>query len=142
MLGEAGNRKHGSTYQQPLTAFSETERYLLKALPAVPGELAQWKKVKVHADCHVQFDRCCYSVPYEHVGQTLWLRVSETSVRIYGDDKLLAQHARSYTPGVYNTIDGHLPPNGQAYLMRGPTWCRTQAAEIGEYYQQVVETLC
>ena len=74
MLGEAGNRKHGSTYQQPLTAFTQTERYLLKALPAVPGELAQWKKVKVHADCHAQFDRCRYSVPYEQVGQTLWLR--------------------------------------------------------------------
>ena len=141
VLGEAGNRKHGSTYQQPLTAFSETERYLLKALPAVPGELEQWIKVKVHADCHVQFNRCRYSVPYEHVGQTLWLRASETSVRIYRDDKLLAQHARSYTPGVYNTIDGHLPPNGQAYLMRSPTWCRTQAAEIGEYCQQVIETL-
>ena len=141
VLGEAGNRKHGSTYQQPLTAFAETERYLLKALPAVPGELAQWKKVKVHADCHVQFDRCRYSVPYEQVGQTLWLRASETSVRIYRDDKLLAQHSRSYTPGRRNTIDGHLPPNGQAYLMQSPTWCRAQAAEIGEHCQQVVETL-
>ena len=107
----------------------------------MPGELAQWKKVKVHADCHAQFDRCRYSVPYEQVGQTLWLRASETSVRIYRDDKLLAQHSRSYTPGTRKTIDGHLPPNGQAYLMRSPTWCRTQAAEIGEYCQQVVETL-
>lgn len=141
MLSEAGNRKHGSTYQQPLTAFTETEQYLLKGLPQVPCDLAQWKQVKVHGDCHVQFNKCRYSVPYQQVGQTLWLRASETSVRIYLEDELIAQHARHYKAGSHSTIDGHLPPNGQAYLMHNPAWCRAKAAEIGEYCHHIVETL-
>ncbi len=64
VLGAAGNRIHGTTRERPLTQFVETERYLLKPLPDRPPELAEWTKVKVHGDCHVQFGKCLYSVPY------------------------------------------------------------------------------
>ena len=40
-------------------------------------------KVKVHGDCHVQFELCRYSVPYRLVRQSLWLRATDTSVRVY-----------------------------------------------------------
>lgn len=141
ILGEAGNRKHGSTHLKPLNSFAETEKHLLLELPEVPPELAEWAKVKVHGDCHVQFNKCRYSVPHHYVGKTLWLRASENSVRVYDDHTLVAQHVKLIQPGSLTTIEDHLPPNAQAYLMKDPTWCRKQAEEIGEFCKEVIETL-
>jgi hypothetical protein len=64
VLQTAGNRTHGTTKQKPLSAFIETEKYLLTALPDVPPELATWAKVKLHGNCHVQLENCYYSAPF------------------------------------------------------------------------------
>lgn len=141
VLGEAGNRTHGSTHQKPLTVFTELEQHLLTPLPVQPVELAAWVKVKVHGDCHVQYMKCRYSVPHRHIKKTLWLRATETTVRMYCDHELIAQHRRLFKPGTIATIDEHLPPNAQAYLMRDPTWCREKAAEVGEDCAALIEKM-
>ncbi len=141
LMAVAGNRIHGTTRVQPLQRFVETEQHLLKALPDVPPELAVWAKVKVHGDCHVQFEQCRYSVPYPLVHQSLWLRASDTSVRIYKDHELKAIHPRLEHPGGRSTLDEHLPPNALAYKMRDPQWCLSQAEEIGEHCDHLIKCL-
>jgi len=140
-MGEAGNRIHGTTRQRPLTQFVETERYLLQPLPERPPELAVWAKVKVHADCHVQFEYGLYSVPYALVSQSLWLRASETTVRCFRDHELVAIHPRLHRAGSRSTLDEHLPPEALAYKMRTPQWCLSQAQEIGPGCHELIETL-
>ena len=115
VMGTAGNRCHGTTREKPLTRFTETERHLLKPLPSIPPELAAWAKVKVHGDCHVQFEKCRYSVPYRLVGQALWLRASETTVRVFREQEMVAIHCRLFRPGSRSTIPEHMPPEAQAY---------------------------
>ena len=73
----AGRRDHGTTYVAPLKRFEETEKALLKPLPAVAPELATWAQVKLHGDCHLQVHKCRYSASYKLVGQTLDVRLSE-----------------------------------------------------------------
>ena len=141
ILGEAGNRTHGSTHQKPLTMFAELEQHLLIPLPAQPVELATWIKVKVHGDCHVQYMKCRYSVPHQHIRKMLWLRATETTVRVYCDHTLVAQHPRLFKPGKCSTLDQHLPPNAKAYLMRDPAYCRKKAAQIGEDCLVLIELL-
>jgi hypothetical protein len=141
VVGVAGNRIHGTTRQRPLTQFVETERYLLKPLPDRPPELAVWKKVKVHADGHVQFDYCFYSVPYTLVPQSLWLRAVETTVRCFRDHELVAIHPRLHRHGSRSTLDEHLPPEALAYKMRTPQWCLSQAQEIGPGCHELIEAL-
>ena len=141
VMGEAGNRIHGTTRQRPLTQFVETERYLLQPLPDRPPELVVWKKVGVHADGHVQYDHCLYSVPYTLVGQSLWLRAAETTVRCFRDHELVAIHPRLYRRGSRSTLDEHLPPEALAYKMRTPQWCLSQAQEIGPGCRELIETL-
>lgn len=140
-LGQAGNRIHGTTRQRPLTLFVDTERYLLAPLPDRAPELAVWAKVKVHADCHVQFQKRYYSVPYRLVRQPLWLRASETTVRCFRDHELVAVHARLPLPGNRSTVDGHLPPEALAYKMQTPQWCLRQAAAVGPNCRELIETL-
>lgn len=140
LLEEAGQRIHGSTRERPLTLF-EMERHTLQPLPDKPPELAVWQKVKLHGDCHVQYLKCRYSVSYRLVRQTLWLRATETTVRIYHNHNLVALHPRLFKPGSKNTLDEHLPPNALAYQMRDAQWCLKQATDIGEYCQQAIQKL-
>ena len=66
ILGEAGQRVHGSTHERPLARFEQTERhlFLLQRLPDRAPELAVWAKVKAHGNAHVQFEKCQYTVPF------------------------------------------------------------------------------
>ena len=141
ILGVAGNRIHGTTHERPLTRFAQTEREFLKPLPAIPPEQAAWAKVKVHGDCHVQFEKCRYSVPYALVRQQLWLRASPKTVRIYQNHNMVAVHPRKNTPGARATVTEHLPPEARAFLMRDPQWCLKQAQRIGPSCHRLIKTL-
>ena len=127
VLGTAGNRIHGTTHEKPLTRFTDTERHLLKPLPDSPPELACRTKVTVHGDCHVQHEKCRYSVSHTLVGRALWLRATETTVRIYQDQDMVAIHKRLRRAGTRSTVAEHLPPEAQAYAMKDPQWCLRQA---------------
>ena len=141
MLETAGNRKHGSTYEKPLNRFTEIEKHTLKELPAHPSELSVWKAVKVHGDCHVQYEKCRYSIPYKFVKQTLWLRASESTVRLYHEHEMIAIHPKCHLPGSRHTIDEHLPPQALAYKMQDAQWCLSQAKKVGVSCLLVIEQL-
>jgi transposase len=140
ILETAGNRTHGTTHQKPLTLF-ETERLLLKPLPNNPPECATWLRVILHSDCHVSYLKCRYSASYKLIKNTLWLRASETTVRLYRDHELIAVHPRLFMPGQRSTLDEHLPPNALAYAMKDPQWCLEKAKKIGENCEQVIQQL-
>jgi len=140
ILEEAGHRIHGSTHEQPLARF-EIEKPLLQPLPAGAPELAEWAKVKVHRDCHVQFEKCLYSVPFKLIGQSLWLKATPVTVRLYRDHELVAVHARHFRPGSRASIDDHLPPEAIAWKMRDPQWCLRQSENIGAACHQLIRTL-
>lgn len=140
ILEEAGNRIHGSTREKPLARFA-IEKPLLQPLPAVAPELAQWARVKVHRDCHVQFEKCLYSVPFRLIGQTLWLKATPVTIRIYRDHDMVAVHSRHFRPGSRATTDDHLPPEAIAWKMRDPQWCLQQAEKIGSHCHRLIRTL-
>jgi len=141
VMGEAGNRCHGTTRQAPLTRFAEFERHVLKALPAVAPECASWSQAKLHGDCHIQFDKAYYSAPWQRIGERLDIRATETTVRIYYQHELIAFHARASRPGEHRSVDDHLPPNHQAWKMRDPQWCLKQAKAIGPNCLNLIEAL-
>jgi hypothetical protein len=77
----AANCIHGTTRQRPLTLFIETEKPFLRPLPDVVPQLATWTQVKVHGNCHVQFEKAYYSVPFHLVHQHLWLKATDNTVK-------------------------------------------------------------
>ena len=141
ILGQAGNRIHGTTKQKPLSAFAETERHMLQPLPDVPPELATWAKVKVHGNCHVQFEKAYYSAPFRLVRRELWLKATETNVKLFYNLEMVAIHPRLRKPGARSTIDEHLPPEALAYKMQDPQWCLKQADNIGPGCKALIERL-
>lgn len=140
VLGEAGNRCHGTTREAPLARFSGTEKALLKSLPERPPEIARWAAVQVHRDSHVSFDKALYSVPFALIGERLWLRATATLVQCFREHQLVASHPR-VAPGRRSTVRDHLPPDAQAYAMADPQHCLQQAARIGPSCRRLIEHL-
>ncbi len=141
ILETAGNRIHGTTRQKPLTLFAESERQLLKPLPDVPVEIAAWCQVKLQSNCHVQFEKAYYSAPFTLIHQTMWLKATDSSVKIYHNLKLVAVHPRLREPGARATVDEHMPPEAIAYKLRDPQWCLRQAEAIGPACHRLIQTL-
>jgi len=137
----AGQRIHGTTKEQPLVRF-ETERQALLPLPTTPYDMAAWKQVKLHRDCHIVFDHAYYSAPYRLVGQQLWVRGGTREVHLYTSDyQLVATHPRAQRPGQRLTHLDHLPPHKVPGLILSRDGCRQRAAEIGPATCEVVERL-
>lgn len=138
----AGLRTHGTTKEQPLQRFLDTERSRLQPLPEAPYDLAIWKVVKLHRDCHVVFDNAYYSAPHRLVGQQLRVRGGIQSVRIFTlDYQLIASHERATQPGQRFTHPGHLPPELLDGLFMDREACRTAAQDIGPATSEVVAQL-
>lgn len=141
ILQEAGLRKHGTTFEKPIRLFNEIEQHLLNPLPAQPVEFADWTQVKVHQDCHVNYRNCRYSAPYQHIKETIWLRASETSVRLYDNNELVGIHPRLFKPGDRSTEKGHFPPKAKYYLTRDNAWCLDASKKIGSDCYQLMQIL-
>lgn len=140
-LKEAGTRTHGSTHKKPIEVFTSIEKSALKPLPESPFEIAAWKKVTVHPDCHVVFQKGSYSVPFRLVGKTLWLRATDTTVQLYQDHQMVSIHPRLKEAGVRSTRQEDLPPFKVAWLMKTPTWCLEKAREVGPSCTAFIEQL-
>ena len=141
IMETAGNRIHGTTRQKPLTLFAESEKPFLKPLPDVPVELAAWCQVKVHGNCHVQFEKSYYSAPYPLAHKQLWLRATGNIIKLYSDLKLVATHPRSGKPGNHSTVNDHLPPEAAAWKLMDTQWCLKQSETIGPVCHEVIRKL-
>ncbi|MFO1217593.1 MAG: IS21 family transposase [Burkholderiaceae bacterium] len=140
VLGEAGVRCHGTTREQPLALFA-LEAPLMKALPAIAPDLGTWQRVRVHRDCHVQFDRALYSAPFTLAGRPLWLRATDCTVALYEDYRHVYTHLRAHRPGQRMTLTDHLPPQARAFFARDKHWCCQRATEVGPHCAELVARL-
>ena len=124
LINEYGQRKHGTTQLKPYEFFKEVEVPCLLPLPEQEYEVSLWKQAKVHPDCFIQVSKKSYSVPYQYVGKTLFVKVKPRTVEVYYNEKLIKQHLipknnrqtdyDDFPENIQKALDGNLP----AYLLR------------------------
>jgi hypothetical protein len=115
---------------------------LLKPLPPIAYDLALYKKVKLHRDCHVVFEGSYYSAPFRLVGQSLWARAGLSSVRLLDDNHhIVATHERAKEPGERHTHPDHLPQEKVCALPRSPKSLKEQAELVGPHTLTLVEAI-
>ena len=91
------------------SAFESIDRPALRALPAQPYVFAQWKKVRVHLDYHIELDRHYSSVPHPLVGRQLLARYTAHTVELLHRGQHVASHRRSHHPARHTTVPEHMP---------------------------------
>lgn len=133
-------RKYGSARR---ARFESQERVTLRPLPKTTYESGEWKKAKLHEDCHIQHKYNYYSAPYQHRGKDLDVRVSLTHVEIFYQQERIAIHQRrsDNQRGNYSTDKSHLPEKLQA--MEEFTVVRQirEANKIGPSTEKIITTL-
>ncbi len=91
------------------SAFETIDRPALQALPEHPYVYAEWKKVRVHIDYHVEVDGHYYSVPYQLVKHQLEVRLTAQTVECFHASQRVASHLRSPHKGRHTTQTDHMP---------------------------------
>jgi len=74
----------------------EQERSRLLPLPSKPFDNAKPEKVRISSYQTAQVDRNRYSVPTAYVGRWVWAHVDCDRIRIYCDQKKIADHPRLF----------------------------------------------
>jgi transposase len=91
----ANVRLHRETGRRPCDAFQQ-EKSALQPLPLAGYDVSCSRRVRATNRCRIAFESNRYSVPFEHAGALLELRVEPEMLTLYRGPKLIAQHARSY----------------------------------------------
>ena len=100
------------------SAFESIDRPALRPLPAEPYVFAQWKKVRVHIDYHIELERHYYSVPHALVGRQLHARYTERTVELFHRAQRVASHVRSHLLGRHTTVAEHMPEKHRRFAQQ------------------------
>ena len=125
------------------SVFFEEERDSLQPLPAVPYEIATWKKATVAFNYHVCVDSQYYSVPYEYIRHQVDIRVTSRMVEVFYNGLRIASHPRltGYL-GQYQTVEEHMPPKhrkaGEWNADRFISWAQNMGPNIAEIIRSVL----
>ncbi|MBN1610543.1 MAG: IS21 family transposase [Polyangiaceae bacterium] len=98
----ANVRIHGTTGRPPLDLYRETERDLMRPLPAGPHPCTVNTAVAASSRCRVLVDTNRYSVPIACASRRLTLRLTDDRVTLADGDRVVADHPRS--PGRRQTV--------------------------------------
>jgi transposase len=95
--------------------FQSLDAPALQPLPNTPYTYAEWKRVRVHIDYHVELDGHYYSVPHQLTKQQLDARLTAQTVECFHKGKRVASHLRSSLKGRHTTVQAHMPEAHRQY---------------------------
>jgi transposase len=130
-LDEYGMRRHTRTQRRPLEHFEAEEKPALLAPPSQTYDVPLWADPKVGRDQHAQVARALYSLPRQHIGQTLRARADAKLVRFYAGATLVKTHARQ-PPGGRSTDPNDFEPETAATARRDVDFFVRKAKSHGE----------
>ena len=133
-------KKYGSSRRE---RFEKYERISLKPLPTGVFESGEWKKAKLHEDCHIQHKYNFYSAPYQHRGKELEVRVTVNHVEIFYEQERIALHQKrpDHQRGNYTTDKSHLPEKFRAMEEFGVVRQISEAKKIGPNTEKIISNL-
>ena len=103
----ANIRLHGQTQKTPQELFAQEK---LKPLHPLPYQSAVLSPVRVNSQFRVRVDGNRYSVPCQYASSKLWLKLFADRLLIYDQQKLVAEHVRSYDRNQDYELADHVQP--------------------------------
>jgi len=119
--------------------FETVDRPNAMPLPQRAYEYADWGKVKVNIDYHIEVEHHYYSVPFRLLRERLDVRLTATIVEAFHKGERVAAHPRSYVRGGHTTLPEHMPPEHRKYAEWSPSRFIQWAGKTGASTAQLVE---
>lgn len=120
-------------------AYENEEKPFMSPLPASRFEISDWTKCTVPANYLVTDGLNYYSVPYDLIGKTVDIRITESVIEIFFHDERVASHRRLETrqndPAVQKE---HMPVKHQKYLEYNSECFLKWASSAGPWTEKVV----
>jgi transposase len=139
----ANARCHGSTLRRPDEMLADVESQRLGALPASRWTPVCWKQATVHRDAHIEFDGRLYSVPWQHIGERVWVRATDKSVEVRRNEQRLTVHERE-GKGRRSTNELHLPEGRRDLMHRCESYWVDRAdalsPAVGAFVREVLQS--
>lgn len=118
--------------------FESIDKPALRPLPPHRYEFAQWKKVTVNIDYHIEVDCHYYSVPHHLRGKKLDVSMTATTIAAFYKNQRVASHQRSHRKYGHTTVAEHMPKAHQKHLQWSPSRIINWAGKTGPYTQHLV----
>lgn len=138
----AGKRTHGTTRRQPLVHFEDEELPVLLPAPSEPYDVPRWLDVTVGRDHCVTVAHSLYSVPQDHRGQELRVRVDRATVKLFRGAVFLKAHPR-VAQGEARIDPADLPAGTAELATRDGAALQRKAAAmgdaVGEYARRLLD---
>ena len=121
--------------------YQELDKKALMPLPSERYIFAQWKKLKVNIDYHVELEKNYYSVPYQLVREKVEVRFTTFTVEILHKGKRITSHTRLSGKGIRSTNPEHMPASHRKHLEWTPTRIINWAKKSGKSTAHLVQEL-
>lgn len=122
--------------------FEQEDRPAMRPLPAARYIYAEWKRLKVGPDYHVQADGHLYSVPFTFVGKHVDVRIGVGTVEVFLGGKRIASHMRSLSRRDPVTLREHMPEQHRHKAEWTPErvvrWAGTVGPGAAEFVQKLL----
>ena len=102
-LSETANRRIHGTHRQAVDLRWQQEMASLRPCPATDYDTDIKVYRKVYKDCMISYNAIRYQVPPEAVGKKVLLKVKDTQIGFYDDDRLLVTHPIGTQKGFWVT---------------------------------------
>lgn len=141
LLDKLNDRQFKRMQYSRRSLYESIDKPALQPLPMVPYEYAQFKKVSVNIDYHVEYDRHFYSVPHQYRNEVVEIRATSTTIEIIRRGKRIATHPRSFVEHKASTLIEHRPKSHQEYGDWPPERIVSWARSIGPSAAALVEAI-
>lgn len=122
-------------------ACEQLDKPALNELPSERYVHAEWRRLHVHPDYHVEIENCLYSVPFQLVGEAVDARLTQTTVEVFYRHERVASHPRMYGRGKRSTSELHMPSAHLAHAQQTVGALRVKAHHVGEHTGRLVEAV-
>lgn len=131
LCADLNNRQMRTYRASRRELFERLDRAALRPLPEGTYEYAEWKRVALNIDYHVDFEGHYYSAPHCLRGEELWLRATASTIEILRLGRREALHARSRVVGRHTTVAEHMPAAHRAHAEWTPERILGWAGMVG-----------
>jgi transposase len=121
--------------------FDCLDKPALGPLPAEPYVYAEWKKVRVHIDHHVEVQGNYYSVPHALIRKQLDARITQNTIECFYRGNRVASHRRSYLKGWHSTVSAHMTEAHRQMSEWTPQRLTHWAAKTGPTTERLITTV-